>query len=85
MPYFPAALAALIAAGSIPAEVEGHYRLLHDLLVVLRLVSPDSAEPPDASRALVAAGCGADDWDELLARYAAARQSVGDLWRAVAG
>ena len=29
------------------AEIDGHYRLLHDMLVMLRLVSPNSAEPPD--------------------------------------
>lgn len=83
-PYFPDALAALIAGGLVPPEAEAHYHLLHDMLVVLRLVSPDSAEPPAASRALVAGVCGAADWDELLARYAAARQSVSQLWRAVA-
>jgi glutamate-ammonia-ligase adenylyltransferase len=83
-PYFPDALGALIAAGAMPPDVEGHYRLLHDMLVVLRLVSPDSAEPPAASRALVARMCGADNWEELLARYAAARQSIAELWRAIA-
>lgn len=83
-PYFPDALQALIAAGLMPAEIEDHYRLLHDMLVVLRLVSPDSAEPPAASRALVARVCGAEAWDALLARYADARQSVALLWRAVA-
>jgi [glutamine synthetase] adenylyltransferase / [glutamine synthetase]-adenylyl-L-tyrosine phosphorylase len=83
-PHFPEALAALIAAQLVPAEIDAHYRLLHEMLVVLRLVSPDSAEPPEASRALVAAACGAADWDDLLARYAAARQSVSELWRSVA-
>ena len=83
-PHFPDALAALITAGLVPSEMDGPYRLLHDMLVVLRLVSPDSAEPAEASRALVAKACGAEDWDDLLARYAAARQSVGHLWRAVA-
>jgi glutamate-ammonia-ligase adenylyltransferase len=84
VPHFPDGLAALIAAGLIPPEMADHYHLLHDMLVVLRLVSPDSAEPAAASRALVAKACGAADWDDLLARYAAARQSVGELWRAVA-
>jgi glutamate-ammonia-ligase adenylyltransferase len=84
VPHFPDALAALIEAGLVPARMEAHYRLLHDLLVVLRLVSPSSAEPPEASRPLVALACGAASWDELLARYEAARQSVSELWRAVA-
>ncbi|MGZ8362188.1 MAG: hypothetical protein ACXWUX_16855, partial [Allosphingosinicella sp.] len=64
---------------------DAHYQVLHDMLVVLRLVAPDSAEPPEASLALVAKACGAGGWDDLLARYAAARQSVGQLWRRVAG
>ncbi|MGQ0661180.1 bifunctional [glutamine synthetase] adenylyltransferase/[glutamine synthetase]-adenylyl-L-tyrosine phosphorylase [Sphingosinicella sp.] len=85
VPHFPDALGALIAVGLVPSEMDAHYRLLHDMLVVMRLVAPDSAEPPAASRALVAKACGAADWDELLARYAAARQSVRELWRAVAG
>lgn len=83
-PQFPGALTALIAAGLVPEAIDADYHLLHELLVVLRLVSPDSAEPPEASRALVAEICGAADWDALLARYAAARQRVGELWRTVA-
>ena len=58
-------------------------RLLTRMLVMFRLVSPSSAEPPPATRPLVAAACGLDDWDELLAAHAEARQSISLLWRSV--
>jgi len=83
-PDFAAAIEGLVRANRVPAETIDHYRLLHRLLVVLRLVAPNSAEPPEASRALVARACCAADWPELLARYDAARQSVAALWRRVA-
>jgi [glutamine synthetase] adenylyltransferase / [glutamine synthetase]-adenylyl-L-tyrosine phosphorylase len=61
------------------------YRLLTRMLVTLRLVSPQSAEPPAASQPLVAAACGLPDWPALLAAHAQARQSVASTWRRVAG
>ncbi|HEX7776899.1 MAG TPA: hypothetical protein VF449_10280, partial [Parvibaculum sp.] len=60
----------------------------HDLisrfLIVLRLVSPKSTEPPEATRPLVARACGVEDWDALLESYDKARQSVRDVWAALA-
>jgi len=53
------------------------------MLVVLRLASPDSTEPPAAIRPLVARACGLADWDELLAAHEQARQSISALWRTV--
>ena len=41
---------------------------------MFRLVSPSSAEPPDATRPLVARACGLPDWDALLAAHDEARQ-----------
>ena len=58
-------------------------RLLTRMLVVLRLASPNSAEPPAATRPLVARACGLADWDELLAAHEQARQSISALWRTV--
>jgi glutamate-ammonia-ligase adenylyltransferase len=51
---------------------------------MFRLVSPRTAEPPAATRPLVARACGLADWNALLAAHAAARQSVAELWRNVA-
>jgi glutamate-ammonia-ligase adenylyltransferase len=70
----------LIEAGLAPAALAEAHLLLARLLVTLRLVSPLSAEPPPASRAVVARACGTDGWEELLAAYAGARQTVGELW-----
>ena len=83
-PHFETALGELIAAGLVPPGIEEAYRLLTRLLVTLRLIFPDSNEPPAASRALVARACGVADWAALLAHHARARQSVAELWRAVA-
>jgi glutamate-ammonia-ligase adenylyltransferase len=83
-PRLEDAIAALVAADLLPAELIEAHRLLTRLLVILRLVSPAAAEPPPASRPLVAAACRHADWDSLLAAHAAARQSVARHWRAVA-
>ena len=83
-PRLEDALADLVAAGLASAEIDPALRLLSRILVTLRLVSPDSAEPPAASRPLVARACGLPDWESLLAAHDAARQRVGDFWREVA-
>ena len=53
-------------------------------LIVSRLVSPRSTEPPEATRSLVARACCMAGWDELLESYAKARQSVSEAWAALA-
>lgn len=58
-------------------------RLLSRILVVMRLVEPKSNEPPEKSRALVAALCGYEDWDSLLAAHDQARQRITGLWKSV--
>jgi glutamate-ammonia-ligase adenylyltransferase len=83
-PSLETALAELEAAGLVPAGIDSALRLLTRMLVMLRLVSPSSAEPPAASRPLVAAACGLDDWEELLAAHDRARHSVSELWQSVA-
>jgi glutamate-ammonia-ligase adenylyltransferase len=82
-PRLADAIGALAEAGLVPPETAGAHRLLTRLLVTLRLVSPDSAEPPPASRALVANACGTETWEELLAAHEEARQTVTALWGAV--
>jgi glutamate-ammonia-ligase adenylyltransferase len=57
--------------------------LLARLLVVVRLVAPDGAYPPQASRAIVANACGMRDWDSLLAAIAAARSTIAAAWQTV--
>lgn len=74
------AVSALIAAGLLPPGLHAAHDLLTRLLVVVRLVAPDGAFPPEASRGIVAQACGAADWADLLAAVAAARQAVAEAW-----
>jgi len=55
------------------------------LLVTLRLVAPDAADPPPATRALVAKALGLDSWERVVVSLAAARQEVATVWREIAG
>ncbi len=77
------ALRALVAAGHLPADLVPAHDLITRFLIVSRLVSPRSTEPPEATRPLVARACGQADWPVLLASYGAARQSVGQQWQAI--
>jgi glutamate-ammonia-ligase adenylyltransferase len=83
-PRLEHALAELAAAGLVSEDIDPALRLLTRMLVTFRLVSPNSAEPPPASRDLVARACGLADWEALLAAHETARQRVRDLWRRVA-
>jgi glutamate-ammonia-ligase adenylyltransferase len=78
------AIDTLIAAGLLPEHVADAWRLLTRMLIVLRLVAPDSSEPAPASRGLVARACGLEDWQELLAAHDSARQTISELWRTIA-
>ena len=83
-PRLAGAIAALADAGLAPDGIAGAHALLTRMLVMLRLVCPAAAEPPEASRALVARACGFDDWNSLLAAHDAARQVVAAYWSQVA-
>jgi glutamate-ammonia-ligase adenylyltransferase len=83
-PDLSAALAELVAAGHLPAGLIAAHDLITRFLIVSRLVSPKSTEPPEATRPLVARACGADSWDRLLESYDKARQCVGESWGALA-
>ena len=84
-PDLAVAIAALEDAGLLAAGFGSAFALLTRMLITLRLVAPDSAEPPEASRGLVAQRCGRDDWEGLMAAYAAARALIAGEWRRVAG
>jgi glutamate-ammonia-ligase adenylyltransferase len=79
-PRLGPAIAALVAAGLLPDAFRKAHDVLARMLVSLRLVAPDALEPPAPARALVARACGFEDWDALLEGYAAARQSVREIW-----
>ncbi|WP_242125085.1 bifunctional [glutamine synthetase] adenylyltransferase/[glutamine synthetase]-adenylyl-L-tyrosine phosphorylase [Sphingobium sp. Sx8-8] len=78
------ALGQLVAAGHLPGGLIAAHDLITRFLIVSRLVSPKSTEPPEATRPLVARACGVESWDALLESYAQARQRVGDAWAALA-
>jgi [glutamine synthetase] adenylyltransferase / [glutamine synthetase]-adenylyl-L-tyrosine phosphorylase len=83
-PHLEDALEELVAAGLVSREIDPALRLLTRMLVMFRLVSPASDEPPDETKPLVATACGLPDWNALLAAHDAARQRVAELWRRVA-
>jgi [glutamine synthetase] adenylyltransferase / [glutamine synthetase]-adenylyl-L-tyrosine phosphorylase len=82
-PNLPRAIAALANAGSVRHELGSAHDLLTRLIVTLRLVAPGMQEPGAATQAVVARACGAENWDDLLARVTAARQCVSSHWQAV--
>ena len=82
-PRLEVALAGLAEAGLVSPDIDPALRLLTRMLVMFRLVSPSTAEPPAATRPLVARACGLGDWDELLAAHDRARQSIAALWHTV--
>jgi glutamate-ammonia-ligase adenylyltransferase len=83
-PQLGKALQLLVDAGHLPADILPAHDLITRFLIVSRLVSPKSTEPPPASQALVARSCGAEDWTALLASYDAARQSIAARWGEIA-
>lgn len=82
-PDLRAALDQLVAAGHLPLELVPAHDLITRFLIVSRLVSPKSNEPPEATRPLVARACGVESWDALLESYAQARQRVRTAWDAL--
>jgi [glutamine synthetase] adenylyltransferase / [glutamine synthetase]-adenylyl-L-tyrosine phosphorylase len=78
-------LAKAIGALEMGGDMRGAHALLTRFLVTMRLVAPDFEVPAPATRPLVARACGADDWDDLLARLASARQSVAHKWQSIKG
>jgi glutamate-ammonia-ligase adenylyltransferase len=84
-PHLGRAIEALADAGLLPATLQPAHDFLTRLLVVLRLVAPDAAEPPAPTRALIADALGLPDWPAVVARLAATRQEVAQVWARVAG
>ena len=69
--------------GLIAREIVAAHELLTRMLVTLRLVSPASTEPPEASRMLVARTCGEADWGSLVNAYESARALISAEWKRV--
>ena len=84
-PELGRAIDALTAGGLAPAGLRPAHDFLTRLLVALRLVAPEAAEPAPATQALIAASLGLAGWDEVVARLADTRQEVAAFWASVAG
>jgi len=84
-PRLGEAAAKLEGAGLLAPGFDAAHALLTRLLITLRLVSPGSEEPVDASKPLVARACGMADWAALLGAYDEARALIRQEWRRVAG
>jgi glutamate-ammonia-ligase adenylyltransferase len=82
-PRLEVAIAALADAGLIDAEADADLRLLSRILVVLRLVAPETMVPAEPSRALVARLCGYEEWDLLLEAVSKARHRIAERWARV--
>jgi [glutamine synthetase] adenylyltransferase / [glutamine synthetase]-adenylyl-L-tyrosine phosphorylase len=82
-PHLPTAIAALAAVKLVDPALGPAHDLLTRLIVTLRLVSPGMDAPGPATQAIVARACGAENWDDLLARVATARQTISAHWQAV--
>lgn len=83
-PDLRVALEQLVTAGHLPGDLVAAHDLITRFLIVWRLVSPKSTEPPLATQPVVARACGVESWDALLESYAQARQRVGEAWAALA-
>ena len=84
-PQLGGAIGSLVRAGLLPPGMIAANDLLTRLLVTLRLVAPDAAEPPPATRALIAQVLRLADWDAVLAAFAATRQEVEAVWAGMTG
>ena len=74
------ALTGLVSAGLLPEPLLDAQKLLIRVLVAARLLAPDSQEPSEAARIVLARSCGAESYSALLELLAEARQGVAAAW-----
>jgi len=83
-PHLETAVERLAADGLVAANIIEAQQLLTRMLVTLRLIARD-LNPSAEGRDLMARACGVANWEELLVRHDAARQSIAALWDKVKG
>ncbi len=81
-PRLDEAAAALTAAGFLPPEFADAQLLLTRMLVLLRLVAPDSEAPPEPAQVLVAQSLSFADWAGLMTAVVAAKKVIKQVWDA---
>ncbi|MFM9828456.1 MAG: bifunctional [glutamine synthetase] adenylyltransferase/[glutamine synthetase]-adenylyl-L-tyrosine phosphorylase [Sphingomonas sp.] len=79
------AIAALVQAQLLPPSMIAAHDFLMGLLPMLRLVAPDSQPPAPATRSLLIAASGLQDWEAVIARLDATRQDVTRCWQQISG
>ena len=82
-PNLGQAIDRLVAANLMPPTMRTAHDVLTRLLVTLRLVAPDAAEPGVTTQALIARAIGVADWPAAIAKLEATRQEVRDLWKQI--
>jgi glutamate-ammonia-ligase adenylyltransferase len=71
----------LVATGLLPPAFADAQALLTRLLVLLRLVAPDSELPSAPAQALVAGALGYDDWVGLMTGVEEAKAAISAVWK----
>ena len=84
-PRLETAVRQLADSDLIEENVVSAQRLLTEMLVTIRLVAPETTSPSEESCELMARACGAENWNDLLARHDDARHCVSALWDRVKG
>ena len=84
-PQLGPAIDALVAAGHLQADFAKAFALMARLLVMVRLIAPDCAAPPEAAQKLIAHSLGFDDWDGLTHALRDYRGVVMDQWHSLFG
>jgi [glutamine synthetase] adenylyltransferase / [glutamine synthetase]-adenylyl-L-tyrosine phosphorylase len=79
-PQLDKAAEELATTGLLPDGFCESQALLTRLLVLLRLIAPDSNAPPEPAQALVAKTLGLPDWDSVLNSAKAAKANISNAW-----
>jgi glutamate-ammonia-ligase adenylyltransferase len=80
-PQLRKAACELIDTGHLPPAFAKAQDLLTRLLVMLRLVAPDSALPSEPGQRQVASALGYADWGELMAAMESAKAEISAVWQ----
>jgi glutamate-ammonia-ligase adenylyltransferase len=84
-PQLGPAIDALVVAGHLPGEFTKAFALMSRLLVMIRLIAPDCATPPEAAQLLIAHSLGFADWDGLIDAIRDYRGLVIAQWQSLFG
>jgi glutamate-ammonia-ligase adenylyltransferase len=84
-PQLGPAIDALVAAGHLQADFAKAFALMARLLVMVRLIAPDCAAPPEAAQKLIAHSLGFNDWDGLTQALRDYRGVVMTQWHSLFG